>query len=448
VTRSSRSQQLMAAELRSLGWSYREIASHLRDRYGINSRVAYRLAHGLTQADVAQRWNAQWPEHLSPKTAKTISYWEIWPAAGGRTPPPDALNKLAYLYRCSAGELLDGDDFSQLDPANSAGTDPDGPLAQPGRPETRPSSLTALVPAGSVTTVTHQMIDGFEALTDTYRRADYRSGSRSVNADVGGHLRRMLDLAGRTTSDTATQRIWRAIGDAAQLSGWLAIDAQNYGHALSRCRLAASIAEKLNDRALHAYTLGIVSYVHLHAGNGGAALRVLDTAKDLVSRGVPPAVVSWIYEAIGEAHGLCGEHGPGANALAVAEKRFDAVTSENTPAWLSFFNADCHAARLKGRCLTRLNQPAAAVNTLHEALTLLPATFVRERSGTLIDLAYAHVRLKRVEEACHVATQADVLARRTQSERNRRRLRELLVDLMPWIELVCVRDLYRQVLLN
>ncbi|BCB73622.1 hypothetical protein GCM10022251_65660 [Phytohabitans flavus] len=258
----------------------------------------------------------------------------------------------------------------------------------------------------------------------------------------------MLQVSDRTTSKHTQRRLMQAVGDAAQLAGWLAIDGQNYEQALGHCRLALSVAEKTNDRALHAYALGVISYVHLHAGDGSAALRVLDSAKEMVARDVPPAVTSWIYEAVGEAHGLRGERRPGSAALAVAERRFDGVTADNTPSWLAFFNAECHAARLKGRCLMRLRQPAGAVTALHEALDLLPSTFVRERSGTLIDLAQVHVQLRQIEEACHVASQADVLARRTQSERNRRRLRELLVDLMPWAHLESVRDLHRQVLLN
>jgi tetratricopeptide (TPR) repeat protein len=452
LARTSLSHQQEAEQLRALGWSYRQIAGMLRERYAVNSRVAYRLAHGFTQAEVAQRWNDQWPEPSAPKTAKAISYWEVWPGPGGRTPSLDTLNKLAFLYRCSAGELLDGADFSRLDPANAMESDLDDRMdgaASRGMTITiDQGSLAALLPTEAIKVVTSQTVDGFEELTDTYRQTDYRSGSRSVTADVSGHLRRMLEVSNRTTSSAAHRRLMQVVADTAQLSGWLAIDAQNYHHALSRCQLALSIAENINDRALHAYILGVISYIHLHAGNGNAALRVLATARDLAARNVPAAVTAWIYEATGEAYGLRGEPRPGITALATAERRFDGVTAENTPVWLSFFNADCHSARLKGRCLTRLNEPKAAVSALHEALTLLPATFVRERSGTLIDLAQAHVQLKQVQEACHIAIQADVLARRTHSERNRRRLRQLLVDLMPWAHLDCVRDLYRQVLLN
>jgi len=108
------------ADLRRQGCTYREIAGRIQDAQRVNARVAFRLAHGLTQAQVAERWNAQWPDQEAPKTDKQISYWETWPAPSGRTPSLDTLNKLAFLYQCSAGELLDGQDHSHLDPAASA----------------------------------------------------------------------------------------------------------------------------------------------------------------------------------------------------------------------------------------------------------------------------------------------------------------------------------------
>lgn len=447
MPRKARSYHQEAEELRAQGFTYRQIAAHWRRRYRFNSRVAFRLAHGMTQAEVAQRWNELWPDAEAPKTAKQISYWEIWPGPGGRAPSLDTLNKFAFLYRCSAGELLDGEDYSHLDVAAQDPLRPPGEVDTHGRPPTRrmAAGLTFSAPP---TRATSDRIEDLEALTDTYRRLDYREGSFRVAADVAAHLRVILGASTRTRTSEKHRRLLRAAGDAAQLAGWLAIDAQHYDKAEGYCRLALSLAEKANDRALHAYALGVVGYIHLHAGDGKSALDVLGTAQDLAGRGVHPAITSWLQEAAGEAYGLLGQSRPGLAALAQAERVFDGVTAESTPAWLGFYNADCHAARLKGRCLTRLDQPKEAVPALYEALTLLPSTFVRERSGTLIDLAIAYVQMREVEQACEAANQAEVLARRTGSERNRRRLRELLVDLIPWTSLDCVQSLYRQVLLN
>lgn len=69
--------------------------------------------HGLTQQQVADRWSELWPDPERPKSHKQISYWET----GERQPGRDSLNKLAFLYCCSAGVLLGGEDYSHLDPA-------------------------------------------------------------------------------------------------------------------------------------------------------------------------------------------------------------------------------------------------------------------------------------------------------------------------------------------
>ncbi|MGV9977021.1 hypothetical protein ACWDUH_05030 [Micromonospora wenchangensis] len=311
------------------------------------------------------------------------------------------------------------------------------------------TTASALPPAEAIPSrVTERVVEDFEVLTDTYRLIDYREGSARVSGDIAVHLRRMLEVSNRTTTSGTHRRLLQAAGDAAQLAGWLAIDAQRYDRAERYCRLTVSLAQKANDRALHAYGLGVMSYIHLHAGDGKAALDVLDTAQGVADRGSPAAVRSWLHEATGEAYALLGQPRPGLVALAQAEKFFDGASANASPAWLGFYNAECHAARLKGRCLTRLRQPRDATRALYEALTLLPPAFVRERSGTLIDLASAYVQMGQVEQACDVAGQADILARRTGSARNRKRLRELLIDLMPWTNIDCVQNLYRQVLLN
>jgi hypothetical protein len=99
-------QRELARTLRAQGRSWAEIATALRDRYGLTARVAMRVAHDWSQADAAAGWNARWPD--DPKSFKNISYWETWPSPTGHAPSLAVLERLARVYECSVADLVAG----------------------------------------------------------------------------------------------------------------------------------------------------------------------------------------------------------------------------------------------------------------------------------------------------------------------------------------------------
>ncbi len=108
VPRSGRRRELLdlVSSLQRSGTSRTAIAASLRDRYGLNGRVAMRLAQNWGQADAATAWNERWPD--DPKTFKNFSYWENWPSPTGYAPSLAVLDRLAQLYTCDVADLLAG----------------------------------------------------------------------------------------------------------------------------------------------------------------------------------------------------------------------------------------------------------------------------------------------------------------------------------------------------
>lgn len=76
-----------------------------------------------------------------------ISYWEAWPAPSGRTPWLDTLGRLAHIYQCQPGDLLDRSDYGQVDlPVTIVGSPSIPPIAAPTSPSITPAQTNALVP--------------------------------------------------------------------------------------------------------------------------------------------------------------------------------------------------------------------------------------------------------------------------------------------------------------
>lgn len=111
--------------LRAEGWTWAQIARRIAHDEHVNMRVAFRLAHGMSQREVAARWNEEFPGEsgTAGMTDKIVSYWETWPQSGYE-PSLKSLKRLARIYQCNVGDLVDDGDFSHLDRAALHGRTP------------------------------------------------------------------------------------------------------------------------------------------------------------------------------------------------------------------------------------------------------------------------------------------------------------------------------------
>jgi tetratricopeptide (TPR) repeat protein len=148
--------------LRAQGWTTKQIAVEWQDAHRFNARAAFRLANGLTQQDVADRWNEQWPSVAdTPKTAKHIAYWEAWPSPSGRAPSLETLNRLAFIYRCSAADLLAGADYTDYTDDSADDSDGDGSAGSdehPRQPAARQNASGSLLYPTALPSAVHSPV--------------------------------------------------------------------------------------------------------------------------------------------------------------------------------------------------------------------------------------------------------------------------------------------------
>ncbi len=263
----------------------------------------------------------------------------------------------------------------------------------------------------------------FRQQIDHARHVDRQFGAITQLDQLRTQIDQVHHLLSYSTGDQRPA-LAGALVEASTLAGWQALDRAAPGQAWTHYERAKAAARESGSPALLAHATAEQAFVLLDLGETTAAVQQLAHARTLADHAAAPLLRAWLAAAHGEALAAAGHSADARRAFDTADVLLPVNPID--PELPFLFLADSHLDRWRGHALTRIGAPDA-IDQLADALTRLPAAFVRAHSGLLVDLAYAHATAGDRDAALTHARQARRLAAQIKSDRHQQQLNRLVL---------------------
>ncbi|MEE1939663.1 helix-turn-helix transcriptional regulator [Streptomyces sp. TRM 70361] len=316
--------------------------------------------------------------------------------------------------------------------------------------EAAPASVADFLPEGDPLAplqVRHGRRIGAGTVEDVQRRVH---GLRLADDVIAGgdllkpalrELRSAVRLYRESSHSEETGRtLLVAIGELAQIAGWIASDAGEHEQAEKIYRLGISAAHQAGDRTLVGNLLGSLAYQRTNTGDVRGGLVMARTALEEAGEDAPPRARALYLDRVAWAHTKAGEPQEAVRALGEAGETLTEHGGEDEPGYLYWVDRG-ELEVMEARVYTELHRPLRAVPLLREVLTRYDATHARELALYLSWLAVALADANEPEEAAATAERVLTLSADVASERTAERSRVVLARLSEYRDVPEVRDL-------
>ncbi|MBB5999069.1 tetratricopeptide (TPR) repeat protein [Streptomonospora salina] len=309
-----------------------------------------------------------------------------------------------------------------------------------------PETLAALLPPGDAVAplrsrtgrrVGQTTADDLAARAHGLRLAD----DVLAGGDVIVPAFRELDAALRVLRESAhshavRRELLRAVGELAQVAGWVASDAAD-ARAEPTYRLGLDAAREAEDAPLAAQLAGSLAYHRSNNGRvaDGVALSVAAVAE--AGPEAPGKTRALFHDRAAWAHTQAGDAQAAVRALAEAHEALSEADGD-APDW-AYWVDESELEVMDARVYTELRRPLRAVPLLSRVLRDYPATSTRERALYESWLAVAYADANEPEQAAEVAARVVALAGDVASARASDRVRAVLSRLSDFRDVPEVR---------
>ncbi|MGB8944075.1 MAG: helix-turn-helix transcriptional regulator [Streptomyces sp.] len=278
--------------------------------------------------------------------------------------------------------------------------------------------LSRIDSAGSVS---ESMVKAFNDQTELLRTMDRQMGAAGLVDQMTGHLSALEEALNFAVLPNARRPVALALAGASTLAAWQAIDSGAVERAWRHYELAKRAARDAEAPMYLAHAMAEQAYVLCEAGRPSLGVELVRDAQRSVARDGSPRLLAWLYAAEAEMCAHAGMPDDCRRALDAAGAIIPAGAGDRDPDMLSIFLNGAHLARWRGNVLALLGDDEA-VTSLYDALGAVDPTFVRAQGGLHTDLAQAHLARAEYDDANTHLRQARLLASRTGSVRQRRRV--------------------------
>lgn len=278
--------------------------------------------------------------------------------------------------------------------------------------------LSRIDAAGSVGA---PMVKAFNDQTELLRTMDRQMGAAGLVDQMTGHLAALEDALNFAVLPAARRPVALALAGASTLAAWQAIDSGAVERAWRHYELAKRAARDAEAPMYLAHAMAEQAYVLCEAGRPALGVDLVRDAQRTVDRSGSARLRAWLYAAEAEMCAYAGLPDDCRRALDAAMATIPPGPEDRDPDMLSIFLNGVHLTRWQGNVLALLGD-GDAVTSLYGALERMDPTFVRARAGLHTDLAHAHLTRAEYDDAHTHLRQARLLASRTGSVRQRRRV--------------------------
>ncbi|MEW1724348.1 XRE family transcriptional regulator [Streptomyces sp. NPDC093109] len=273
----------------------------------------------------------------------------------------------------------------------------------------------------SASSVGESMVKTFNDQTELLRTMDRQMGASGLIDQMTGHLAALEEALNFAVLPGTRRPVALALAGASTLAAWQALDTGAVERAWRHYELAKRAAQDADAPMYLAHAMAEQAYVLCEAGRPALGVSLVRDAQRTVAGKASPRLRAWLYAAEAELCAQAGMPDDCRRALEAAAGSIPAGPEDRDPDMLSIFLNSAHLARWNGNVLAMLGDDDA-VGSLYSALEVLDPSFVRAQAGLRCDLAHAHLARGEYDQANTHLRQARLLANRTGSVRQRRRI--------------------------